>query len=174
MPPDCARRPHSARKETSVTRIVMFVTLVALLLVPSLGAAQARVTGADLRGTVVDQSGGVLVEASVTVTNVQTNIVRTTETEASGRYSVPALPPGKYIVTASQSGFTTEKREDIDLFLGMSVTVDFTLNIAPAEQRSRSRPRRRCTRTIPGCRPSSRSSRSTACRSTGATSFPSR
>jgi len=117
-----------------VTRIVMFVTLVALLLVPSRGAAQARVTGADLRGTVVDQSGGVLVEASVTVTNVQTNIVRTTETEESGRYSVPALPPGKYIVTAARSGFTTERREDIDLFLGESVTLDFALTIAPAEQ----------------------------------------
>ena len=75
-----------------------------------------------------------LVEASVTVTNVQTNIVRTTETEASGRYSVPALPPGKYIVTAARSGFTTERREDIDLFLGESVALDFALTIAPAEQ----------------------------------------
>ncbi|MET0164123.1 MAG: carboxypeptidase-like regulatory domain-containing protein, partial [Vicinamibacterales bacterium] len=117
-----------------MTRIVMFVTLVALLLVPSRGAAQARVTGADLHGTVADQSGGVLVEASVTVTNVQTNVVRTTETEAGGRYSVPALPPGKYIVTAARSGFTTERREDIDLFLGESVTLDFALTIAPAEQ----------------------------------------
>ena len=92
-----------------MTRIVMFVTLVALLLAPSRGAAQARVTGADLRGTVVDQSGGVLVEASVTVTNVQTNIVRMTETDANGLYSVPALPPGKYIVAAVTRGLQDRK-----------------------------------------------------------------
>ena len=61
MPPNCARRPHSAHKEPAVTRIVLFVALVALLLVPSRGAAQARVTGADLQGTVVDQSGTALV-----------------------------------------------------------------------------------------------------------------
>ena len=64
-----------------MTRIVIFVTLVALLLVPSRAAAQARVTGADLHGTVCRSiSAGCWSRRPSLSTNAQTNIVRTTET----------------------------------------------------------------------------------------------
>lgn len=113
---------------------VLIVTIAVFLLVPSLGAAQARLTGADLQGTVVDQSGGVVINADIRVTSIETNVVRTAETDSNGRYSVPALSPGKYTVAASQSGFSTQVREDVNLFLGESVRIDFTLSIAPTTQ----------------------------------------
>jgi Carboxypeptidase regulatory-like domain len=113
---------------------VATIALAVLLLFPGHGAAQARLTGADLAGSVVDQSGGVIVGATITVTNTETNIARTATTDTAGRYSVPALAPGKYTVTASRPGFTAEKREVVDLFLGESVTIDFTLSVAPVAQ----------------------------------------
>jgi Carboxypeptidase regulatory-like domain/TonB-dependent Receptor Plug Domain len=113
---------------------VLIVTIAALLTCPWHAAAQARLTGADLAGTVVDQSGAMVAGTTITVTNAETNVVRTTETDANGRYSVPALPPGKYIVVASRAGFSTQKREDVTLFLGESVTIDFTLIVAPMTQ----------------------------------------
>ena len=82
----------------------------------------------------MDQSGGVVIGTAIRVTSVETNVVRTAETDANGRYSVPALSPGKYIVAASQSGFSTQVREDVTLFLGETVHIDFTLSIAPATQ----------------------------------------
>ena len=77
---------------------------------------------------------GVVINADIRVTSIETNVVRTAETDSNGRYSVPALSPGKYTVAASQSGFSTQVREDVNLFLGESVRIDFTLSIAPTTQ----------------------------------------
>jgi hypothetical protein len=102
--------------------------------IPTLGSAQARLTGADLQGTVADPSGGVLIGATIKVTSLETNVVRTAQTDAAGVYSVPALPPGKYTVAASHPGFSTHVREDVTLSLGESFSLDFALTIAPATQ----------------------------------------
>ncbi|HEX5108749.1 MAG TPA: carboxypeptidase regulatory-like domain-containing protein [Vicinamibacterales bacterium] len=104
------------------------------LMIPSPAMSQARLTAADLGGTVTDQSGAVVANATITVTNTETNVERTSETESGGRYSVPALPPGRYHVAVSRSGFTSQVREDVDLFVGESVTIDFTLVLAPQQQ----------------------------------------
>ena len=61
-------------------------------------------------------------------------MVRTTQTEADGRYAVPALPPGKYTVAASQSGFSSGVRDNVTLFLGESLSLDFVLQVASVSQ----------------------------------------
>jgi hypothetical protein len=107
--------------------------LVAVL--PSLAFAQARLTGADLEGTVVDQSGAVLAGASVIVKNVDTNVTRTATTNERGRYTAAALPPGTYDVTVNLQGFAPQTQTGIVLLLGQSITVDFRLTVAgTAEQ----------------------------------------
>jgi hypothetical protein len=106
-----------------------------LAVLPSLALAQARVTGADLEGTVVDQSGAVLTGASVIVKNVDTNVTRTATTNERGRYTAAALPPGTYDVTVNAQGFAPQTQTGIVLLLGQSITVDFHLTVAgTAEQ----------------------------------------
>ena len=92
--------------------------------------AQARLTGADLEGTVVDDSGAVVPGASVSVTNADTNLTRTALTDGRGRYVVAALPPGRYRISVALRGFTTQTRQDVVLLLGQSVTIDFKLEVA--------------------------------------------
>jgi hypothetical protein len=104
--------------------------LTVLVLVPRGVGAQARLTGADLNGSVQDQSGGVLPGATLTATNVATNLTRTTTTDTEGRFIIPALPPGTYTVSVAISGFAKETREDLVLQLGQSVNVAFTLKLA--------------------------------------------
>ena len=48
--------------------------------------------------------------ATVTARNEETGLTRTAVTEAAGDYRLPALPPGRYTVTAELQGFTTESR----------------------------------------------------------------
>ena len=104
-----------------------------LVLVLGLGAwptgagAQARLTGADLEGTVTDQSGAVLPGVVVTVTNVETNVSRSVTTDANGRYYVAALPPGTYRVSAALSGFVTQTTDEVVLRLGQSPSLNFLL-----------------------------------------------
>jgi hypothetical protein len=108
---------------------VLRAALILLLLFPAIASGQSRATSADLEGTVVDQSGGIIADAEVVVANVETNIARTVATDVEGRYRVPALPPGTYRVSASRPGFTTQVRENVLLSLGHVLTVDFTLPV---------------------------------------------
>jgi carboxypeptidase family protein len=108
----------------------LLVLAWALALLPQAAAGQARVTGADIVGTVRDESGAVLPAAEVTVVNQATNLTRTVVTDARGRYLVAALPPGTYRLKAHADGFASETREGLVLVLGQSAEADVTLKLA--------------------------------------------
>jgi outer membrane receptor protein involved in Fe transport len=75
----------------------------------SLCAASAYAQfGASIQGTVVDSSGGAVVGATVTVTNPDTGISKTTVTADTGFYRVSALVPGKYTISVEAAGFKKE------------------------------------------------------------------
>ena len=112
-------------------RIAIALTLAATLW-SSAASAQTVVTGADARGTVVDATRGVLPGATVTVTNVDTNLIRSAVTDQAGRYLVAALPPGRYEIATELAGFAAERRV-MDLNLGQQATLDFTLAVAVKE-----------------------------------------
>ena len=116
------------------SRTVAVVVLACAFALPWDAGAQARLTGADLSGTIVDQSGGAMPGVTVTVTNVATNLTRTTASDDRGRYTVAALPPGTYRLTADVTGFVTETRDQVVLLLGQSVTMDFQLKVAGAAE----------------------------------------
>jgi hypothetical protein len=107
-----------------------FVAFVWFLLAPVAAAGQARLTGADLAGAVLDQTGAAVPGVTVTVTNADTNLIRTAITDDRGRYIVAALPPGTYSISAAVSGFVTETREQVVLSLGQAVAMDFQLKVA--------------------------------------------
>ena len=86
----------------------LFVCLAVLFLCGSPIWAQSGTTG-GLTGTVTDPSGGVIVGATVTATNVGTGQARTDTTDTSGVYKFSLLQPGNYSVKFSASGFKTSQ-----------------------------------------------------------------
>ena len=64
--------------------------------------AYAQQETATITGIVRDASGGIVPKATVTVTNVQTNITAKTETDDQGAYVIPSLRPGEYSVAAEK------------------------------------------------------------------------
>src|ERR1700757_372383 len=56
-------------------------------------------------GTVTDNSGAVVANASVDVVHVATGVTSHTQTSSSGDYAVPYLKPGTYRVTVQAPGF---------------------------------------------------------------------
>jgi hypothetical protein len=83
--------------------------LCALMLLTIVASAQYR---AGVQGAVTDQSGVHVPEASIKVTNIETNISRTATTSNRGVFSVPGLAPGHYRITVEKQGFATATLED--------------------------------------------------------------
>jgi hypothetical protein len=67
-------------------------------------AAHAQVT-ATLSGTIQDQSGGVIPNAKVTLTDDATKASRVVQTNGAGIYAFPSLVPGTYDIKATATGF---------------------------------------------------------------------
>jgi hypothetical protein len=83
-------------------------------------------------GTVTDQTGGAIVGAKVTVTDVQRGVARALTTDSAGAYSAPNLIPGTYIIRAEFQGFRPLERQNILLEVAQEIRVD--LSLQPGEQ----------------------------------------
>ncbi len=66
-----------------------------------------------LSGTVSDSSGAVLPNATVEITNPETNNKLTIHSNGAGDFSFPELPVGRYQLSVSEAGFDTRKIENI-------------------------------------------------------------
>ena len=104
--------------------------LLGVSLVVLVGAAPARAQAtAQINGTVMDSSGGVLPGVTVTITNVDTGAERVVVTNESGLYRAPLLPLGTYRVTAELQGFKKFERSGITLSAGQTAVVNITLGV---------------------------------------------
>jgi hypothetical protein len=95
---------------------------------------QAQVAGGTITGTVVDSSGRVIANASVSISNVATGINRTVTTNEDGLYIAPNLLPASYELTFTAPGFKTDVRTGIELTVGATVTSNMTMQVGGAKE----------------------------------------
>jgi hypothetical protein len=93
----------------------------------AISGAYGQAVNATLLGTVNDATGAVVPNARVTVTEVNTGINHVGQTNESGNYIFPDLPPGQYSVTAESPGFKKEIRRDTALLVNTTTRVDLQL-----------------------------------------------
>src|SRR5579883_1119760 len=110
-----------------------FIT-VAVLELLWLGYASAQLSTASLNGTIQDQSGGVVPNATVVLTRTGTGVSLNTVTDSAGRYSFPILQPGVYTLTAEAQGFKKVTQENIELQVGQVGEVNLTLAVGNVNQ----------------------------------------
>src|SRR5258708_537934 len=91
------------------------------------GAALAQAVNGTIVGTVTDATGGAVVGAKVTLTEINTKIIHTGLTNESGAYGFPELPPGTYDVSAEMAGFKKERKAGVILEANTSPRVDLRL-----------------------------------------------
>src|SRR6516164_166086 len=84
-----------------------------LLLIALLASAQMGTT--SLRGVISDPKGAVLPGATAKLTDPQTGWTRTVQTQSDGTYQFLQIPPSRYVVEVSATGFATMKRENVRL-----------------------------------------------------------
>ena len=105
-------------------RVRAFV--VAALIATS--AASAQTTNARLSGTVRDIAGDVIPDATLTITNLDTNQVRTLQSSSTGEFADPSLAPGRYSVAIERTGFQKVVQSGVVLTVGQDATLNATLS----------------------------------------------
>jgi hypothetical protein len=96
--------------------------------------ARAQINPGHLTGTVKDAQGAVLPGVTVTATSPALLGAQTVVTETGGEYRFPSLPAGTYTLTFELAGFQQQKRENIVLATGQTLTIDTTLQLASLQE----------------------------------------
>jgi hypothetical protein len=107
-------------------RLSVIRVLIAIAISSSLAWAQSSGT---VQGQVTDQSGATIAGVAVQLTDATTNTTLTTETNQAGRYTINNVPPAKYTVSFSKTGFNSRKVEQQDVQVGVISTADAVLEV---------------------------------------------
>jgi hypothetical protein len=109
-----------------MNRLRLTGALCALLLASTV-CSYGQAVNATVLGTITDSSGAVVANGKVIVTEVNTGVSHSGTANESGNYTFPDLPPGRYEVTAEQSGFKKETRRDVNVEFNSTARVDLQL-----------------------------------------------
>ena len=107
--------------------VPLAIGLIALLAFLAGATAAAQVAAGEITGIIHDQDGGAVPGATVTVTNVLTNLRRVVTSTRDGIYTAASLPPGDYRIDVVLSGFRPIRREGIRISTGDKARLDFSL-----------------------------------------------
>jgi len=96
--------------------------------------AAAQLPTGTILGMAKDSSGGVVPNATVTITNLDTGLKRTVMTGDDGFYRVPELPVGRYEVRGEHAGFKTETRRGITLEVTQQAVINLDFLVGATVQ----------------------------------------
>jgi hypothetical protein len=133
--PAKSRRCRLGEKDRMTSRISYVRAFISWLTVMSSlsslqaqGAAMARISG-----TLTNDSGAVLVGATVQAKSRERGSSRSTVTGSEGRVAVADLPIGSYDVRASNPGFDPGVRSDILLTVGADLVIQLLLKVGQSD-----------------------------------------
>src|ERR1700712_3269676 len=89
------------------------ISIRAALCLFSVAAAYSQAVNGTIVGTVTDSSGGSIASAKVTLTETNTQIVKFRQSNTSGNFEFPEIPPGTYNVGVEMAGFKKELKTGI-------------------------------------------------------------
>jgi len=110
-----------------VTRRFFPIAALAFSLILT-GTSIAQVATTSLRGVVKDPSGAVVPGAKITLTNGATGQVFSATSSAAGEYSFIQIPPARYTIDVTATGFG-EQKKTAELLVDQPATIDFTMTV---------------------------------------------
>jgi hypothetical protein len=110
------------------------VAAAVLVLLTAHGAFCQSAAFATFTGRALDSQGASVPGATLTATNVETDLVRATQTTSDGLYRFDNLPPGLYDVVIEATSFTKVETKNVKLQVGEQRDINFTLEPAGDKQ----------------------------------------
>ena len=121
-------KKSSRRIHAQIEMMILIIVLSLVLLNPFL-YSQSKENGA-FEGKILFEEDQPLPGVMVTASNTSgAGTQRVALTDGNGRYRFPALLPGVYVLEAKLDGFQTARREGIRLTVGITLTVDFHMQL---------------------------------------------
>jgi len=116
-------------------RLLLLLLLTVSCAIPQALEAQSGPAG-TLTGVIQDASGAVMPGVEVTAKNTGTGLSRTVTANAEGRWTVAALPVGRYQVVYEIKGFKKLTKEGVAVEAAVARTIDAQLEVeaAPGEE----------------------------------------
>src|ERR1700681_3664336 len=96
---------------------------------------QVQITSGSIQGTVVDEKGGAVVDASVEARNLDTGLSKTVMADSDGRFAFLSLPPGNYTITVSKTGFATIVQTGATLTVGQAMSLPVTMKVSATQEK---------------------------------------
>ena len=126
LPSLCPVSPLGCARELTI--------LIAIIVGLSLGTAYSQLSSASVTGVVRDPSGSVVAGVKLTLTNLDTTVRHTAESNSAGNYVFLSIPPGNYSLEATAPGFQTMQVPRISLAVNQTATIDVSLQVGAVQQ----------------------------------------
>jgi hypothetical protein len=133
------RESRTSQKSGRKTKMKNFVLVFCLVVIAFFSIAHktaAQGTAASIRGTVVDPSGAIVSNASLTATQIETGLAREVNSDSHGTYIFVELPIGHYRLEAQAKGFQRYVQSGITLDVNQTVAVTIQLAVGTVEQKT--------------------------------------
>ena len=117
-----------------VRQQTFLVLFAAFLVLAASGVAWSQTVQGVITGTITDPTGAVVPGATVTITNVGTNISQTTTTGSDGFYRFPLVPPGTYTLEVKAANFGGVRVSGIVVEASQTIAINRQLELAKTSQ----------------------------------------
>jgi hypothetical protein len=113
---------------------MLLVSLVMMLGIALLSTVAYGQETASVVGTVTDPSGAAVASAKITITNMETGLVRSTTTNSTGSYAAHELSIGRYRLRAEAPSFKAYEQTDITLNVNDTIRADVSLQVGQVQE----------------------------------------
>ena len=113
---------------------VLRLSFVILATITIAFTSQAQTVNSLVEGIVQDTSGAVVPGAELALTNVNTGVKQTTQSNNDGRYVFPSVPVGEYSLRVSKKGFQTYVLSEFTVVVSQQVTENVVLKVGAVTQ----------------------------------------
>jgi Carboxypeptidase regulatory-like domain/TonB dependent receptor len=120
------------RKPTMVRGLAVLLALVALVALASVASAQT--TGGTIAGKVQGKDGSPLPGVTVTASNKDTGLDRSTTSSSDGAFILPSLPAGTYTVKAELEGFATVNVSDVKVNVSSERKLEISMGASSVQE----------------------------------------
>jgi hypothetical protein len=116
-----SKSTHSAARTSFLILVIASILFAAVPL--------RAATGGGISGTVADPSGAVVAGATLKLVNTAQQTIYQAVSDRQGLYGFPNLPVGRYDLTITDAGFTSQKKTNLTVDTDSALRVDIALAI---------------------------------------------